>query len=161
MTHDLTTSEIERQNVLNNTMAIPRIKEVLDIEAYQFDGKYYLTKQMVADFYEVDVRTIERYIETNKEELERNGYFLCKGKKLKEFKLQFAPDKNVGHKTVALSLFDFRTFLNMGMLLAESEKAKKVRSVILGIVIATINEKAGGGTKYINWRDREYLPADL
>lgn len=161
MTHDLTTSEIERQNVLNNTMAIPRIKEVLDIEAYQFDGKYYLTKQMVADFYEVDVRTIERYIETNKEELERNGYFLCKGKKLKEFKLQFAPDKNVGHKTVALSLFDFRTFLNIGMLLAESEKAKKVRSVILDIVITTINEKAGGGTKYINWRDREYLPAAL
>ena len=44
---------------------------------------------MVADFYEVDVRTIERYLETNKEELERNGYFLCRGKQLKEFKLQW------------------------------------------------------------------------
>ena len=37
---------------------------------------------MVADFYEVDVRTIERYLETNKEELERkvktfiSGYIL-------------------------------------------------------------------------------------
>ena len=59
---------------------------------------------MVADFYEVDVRTIERYLETNKEELERNGYFLCRGKRLKEFNLQFAPDITVGHKTVSLSL---------------------------------------------------------
>ncbi len=47
------------------------------------------------------------------------------------------------------------------MLLSDSEKAKKLRSVILDIVIATINEKAGGGTKYINWRDREYLPAAI
>ncbi|MBE6289619.1 MAG: DNA-binding protein [Bacteroidaceae bacterium] len=161
MAKDLTVSKIERQNVLNNQVAIPRIQKALDIEAYHFEGKYYLTKQMVADFYEVDVRTIERYLESNKEELERNGYFLCKGKRLREFMLQFAPDINVGHKTVSLSLFDFRAFLNIGMLLAESEKAKRVRSLILDIVISTINEKAGGGTKYINWRDRDFLPAAI
>lgn len=63
MAKDLTTSAIERQNVLNNNLAIPRIQSALDIEAYHFEGKYYLTKQMVADFYEVDVRTIERYLE--------------------------------------------------------------------------------------------------
>lgn len=161
MAKDLTVSKIERQNVLNNQVAIPRIQKALDIEAYHFEGKYYLTKQMVADFYEVDVRTIERYLESNKEELERNGYILCKGKRLREFMLQFAPDINVGHKTVSLSLFDFRAFLNIGMLLAESEKAKRVRSLILDIVISTINEKAGGGTKYINWRDRDFLPAAI
>jgi len=161
MAKDLTVSKIERQNVLNNQVAIPRIQKALDIEAYHFEGKYYLTKQMVADFYEVDVRTIERYLESNKEELERNGYLLCKGKRLREFMLQFAPDINVGHKTVSLSLFDFRAFLNIGMLLAESEKAKRVRSLILDIVISTINEKAGGGTKYINWRDRDFLPAAI
>ena len=53
-------------------------------------------------------------------------------------------------KITQLGLFDFRAFLNIGMLLAESEKAKEVRSVILDIVISTINEKGGGGTKYIN-----------
>ncbi len=161
MTHDLTTSAIERQNVLNNNMAIPRIQKILDVEAYHFEGKYYLTKQMVADYYQVDTRTIERYTENNKEELERNGYFLCKGKRLKDFKLQFGPDKNVGAKTTFIALFDFRAFLNIGMLLAESEKAKHVRSTILDIVISTINEKAGGGTKYINWRDKGFLPAAI
>lgn len=45
MTRDLTTSAIERQNILNNNMAILRIKEVLDIETFQYEGKYYLTKQ--------------------------------------------------------------------------------------------------------------------
>ena len=116
---------------------------------------------MVADFYQVDIRTIERYVENNKEELERNGYFLCKGKRLKDFKLHFGPDKNVGTKTTSIALFDFRAFLNIGMLLAESEKAKQVRSTILDIVISTINEKTGGGTKYINWRDKGFLPAAI
>lgn len=161
MAKDLTTSAIERQNVLNNNMAIPRIQELLNVEAFYFEGKYYLTKQMVADFYEVDVRTIDNYLTANEAELKHNGYFLCKGNQLKDFKLQFAHEKTFATKITQLGLFDFRAFLNIGMLLAESEKAKNVRSIILDIVISTINEKAGGGTKYINWRDREFLPAAI
>ena len=161
MAKDLTTSQIERQNVLNNTVALPRIQEELSVKALEFEGRYVLTKQMVADYYGVDERTIERLLASNEEELKHNGYFLCKGKSLKDFKLQFANDINVAHKTVSLGLFDFRSFLNIGMLLTESEKAKYVRSRILDIVISTINEKTGGGTKYINRRDREYLPAAI
>lgn len=116
---------------------------------------------MVADFYEVEERTIERYLEKHSDELSANGYILCKGKHLKELKLQFAPVINVGSKTTQLGLFNFRSFLDMGMLLTESEKAKKVRSLILDFVITTINEKTGGGTKYINRRDVHYLPAAI
>ncbi len=114
---------------------------------------------MVADFYEVEERTIERYITQNEEELLHNGYVLCKGKALKEFKLQFAHLINEASKTTQLGLFNFRSFINIGMLLTESERAKALRSAILDIVIATINEKTGGGTKYINRRDVNYLPA--
>ena len=121
MAKDLTTSEISRQNILNNPVALPRIRETLDIKPLEFNGQFVLTKQMVADFYEVDVRTIERQLVANEEEL--------------------------------------AAFLNIGMLLTTSEKAKQVRGMILDIVIAVINEKTGGGTKYINRRDREYLPA--
>jgi hypothetical protein len=67
---------------------------------------------------------------------------------LKEFKLRYVKDIDVPNKTPQIGLFDFRSFLNIGMLLTESEKAKFVRSRILDIVIATINEKCGGGTKY-------------
>ena len=158
---DLTISSIERQNVLNNSFAIEHIQNTLDITGMMFDGEYRFTKKMVADFYEVEERTIERYIENYSSELSANGYFLCKGKRLKNLKLQFAPVINVGSKTTQLGLFNFRSFLNIGMLLAESEKAKALRSAILDIVIATINAKTGGGTKYINRRDVNYIPAAI
>jgi len=116
---------------------------------------------MVADFYEVDERTIERYLESHEQELKHNGYFLCKGKLLKEFKLYYVSDINVGKFTLQIGLFNFRAFLNIGMLISESEKAKQVRSLILDIVIATIHERIGGGTKYINRRDANYLPNAL
>lgn len=158
---DLTISNIERQNVLNNRFAIEHIQNTLDITGMMFDGEYRFTKKMVADFYEVEERTIERYIENFGSELSANGYFLCKGKRLKDLKLQFAPVINVGSKTTQLGLFNFRAFLNIGMLLTESEKAKQLRSLILDFVIATINEKTGGGTKFINRRDVNYLPAAI
>ena len=158
---DLTISNIERQNVLNNRFAVSKVQEHLDIEGMLFEGEYRFTKKMVADFYEVEERTIERYLEKHSDELAANGYVLCKGKILKDLKLQFAPVINVGRKTTQLGLFNFRSFLDMGMLLTESEKAKKVRSLILDFVITTINEKTGGGTKYINRRDVHYLPAAI
>ena len=161
MAKDLTTSQIERQNVLNNNVALPRIQESLDVKLLEFDGRYVLTKQMVADYYDVDIRTVENCLSANEDELRHNGYFLCCGNSLKEFKLRFAPEIDFGSKTTQLGLFDFRSFLNIGMILTTSEKAKWLRARILDIVIATINEKTGGGTKYINRRDREYLPAAI
>lgn len=159
MGKDLTQSNIERQNILNNRIAVEAIQGQLDIEGMLFEGEYRFTKQMVANYYEVDERTIERYVEQYSDELKHNGYVLSKGKHLKELKLQFAPVINVGSKTTQLGLFNFRSFLNIGMLLTESEKAKQVRSIMLDIVIGAINDKIGGGTKYINRRDVNYLSA--
>lgn len=161
MKKDLTISTIERQNVLNNRIAIDTIREQLALPAMLFENEYCFTKQMVADFYEVEERTIDRCLEKNEQELKYNGYFLCKGKRLNEFKLLFGHVINVATKTTVLGLFNFRAFLNIGMLLSESEKAKQVRSIILDIVITTINERSGGGTKYINRRDVNYLPAAI
>ena len=121
---DLTISNIERQNVLNNRFAVSKVQEHLDIEGMLFEGEYRFTKNGCR-FYEVEERTIERYLEKHSDELAANGYVLCKGKHLKELKLQFAPVINVGSKTTQLGLFNFRSFLDIGMLLTESEKAKK------------------------------------
>lgn len=161
MKKDLTISNIERQNILNNSIALDEITKQLNVTGMLFEGQYRFTKSMVAEFYGVDVSTIDRYLSKYDEELKHNGYFLCRGKKLKEFKLQFAHLINEVSKTTQLGLFNFRAFLNIGMLLTESEKAKFVRSQILDIVIATINNKTGGGTKYINRRDVNYLPAAI
>ena len=158
---DLTVSTIERQNVLNNRFAVDEIQRHLDISGMLFEGEYWLTKKMVADFYAVDVSTIDRCLAQNSDELKHNGYVLCKGKSLKAFKLQFAHLISEASKITQLGLFNFRAFLNIGMLLTESEKAKALRSMMLDLVIATIHEKTGGGTKFINRRDVQYLPAAI
>ena len=161
MAKDLTTSEISRQNILNNPVALPRIREAVEIEPLEYKGVLYVTKQMAADFYEVDLRTITNCLNANEEELKRNGYRVIKGDELKEFKLKYVREINFPNKMPHLGLFDFRSFLNIGMLLTTSEKAKQLRSMMLDIVIAVINEKTGGGTKYINRRDRNYITSAI
>jgi hypothetical protein len=159
--NDLTISSVERQNVLNNRFAVDALQEDLGFTGMLFEGEYRFTKKMVADFYEVDTSTIDRYLTQYADELKHNGYVLSKGKQLKDFKLQFAHVINEVSKTTQLGLFNFRAVLNVGMLLTESEKAKQVRTRILDIVISTINKRSGGGTKYINTRDIDFLPAAI
>ena len=132
MNNKLTLSNIERQNVLNNRLAIDAINKELNITGMLFNGEYLFTKQMVADFYEVNISTIDRYLSEYSDELKHNGYFLCRGKQLKEFKLQFAHLINEASKTTQLGLFNFRSLLNMGMLLSESEKPS--RFVVLFLI---------------------------
>lgn len=62
-------------------------------------------------------------------------------------------------KTRTLGIFDFRAFLNIAMLLTESERARVLRQTILDIVIDTINQRTGGSTKYINQRDEDFILA--
>lgn len=165
MPKDLTTSQIDRQNILNNDLAIAEIQKKSNSKGIPFEGKIILTKELVAAFYEVDVRTIERYINTYSDELSSNGFEILKGKRLNEFitayNKVFATDINVARKIRAMSVFDYRAFLNIGMLLSESEKARILRQMMLDIVIDLINKKTGGATKYINQRDKDFISASL
>ena len=165
MTKDLTTSRIDRQNILNNDLAVEEIQDTIEIKSVFWENKHYLTKEMVAAFFEVDVRTIERYISSYSEELTANGFELLKGKRLADFiaayNITFATDINVARKIRSMSVFDFRAFLNMAMLLADSERARALRQLMLDVVIDLINRKTGGGTKYINQRDKDYVFASL
>ncbi len=158
---DLTKSNIDRQNILNNHYALERIQEYIGLPAIFFEEEYWLTKQMVADFFEVDISTIDRYLEKHTDELKHNGYVLMRGNRLKNIKLAFSPVINIGSKTTQLGLFNARAFLNLAMLLVESDKARQLRSKILDIVIDTINQKTGGNTQYINQRDTDYLTSAI
>jgi hypothetical protein len=158
---NLTESNIERQNILNNKYALIRIQEYVGFTGMLFEGEYRFTKKMVADFFQVDISTIDRYLSTYEAELKNNGYILSKGKQLKEFKLQFLHLINEAKNTPQLGLFNFRSLLNLSMLLKESDNARLLRSKMLDIVIDTINERTGGGTKFINRHDANYLPAAI
>jgi ciab protein len=164
MPKDLTTSRLDRQNILNNEIAVEEIQEKSGIEGIVWNQKLYFTREMTANFFEVDIRTITRYIDQFNNELVENGYEVLKGKKLKEFKETaqvYGKDINVPTKTTVLGIFDFRSFLNLSMLLSESEKARALRQMMLDIVIDLINRKTGGGTKYINQRDKDFFFASI
>lgn len=161
MIKDLTNSQIDRQNILNNQYAFEEIRKAVGLVGILFENEYKFIKDQVSAFFEVDPRTIDRYLEKNSNELSQNGYEVLRGKRLQEFKLTIksmgVDDINVVHKVVNLGIFNFRSFLNLAMLLTESERAKTLRSVILDIVIDTVNKKTGGRTKYINQRDEDFI----
>lgn len=164
MNKDLTISRIDRQNILNNEMAIEEIQDKSGIEGISWEGKIYLTREAVAAFFEVDIRTISRYIEQYNEELTENGYVVLQGQELNSFLSaapEFAKDIDVPSKIRQLTLFDFRAFLNLAMLLSESEKARAMRLLMLDIVIDLINSPTGGGTKYLDQQDKDCLGSAL
>ncbi|MDZ7818845.1 MAG: DNA-binding protein [Aliarcobacter sp.] len=161
MSKDLTNSPIDRQNILNNGFALEEIKKATNIKGIEFEGSMRLTKEQIALFFDIDIRTLERYIEKFGDELSVNGYEVLKGQKLNKFReeisKQFVTGVDVGHKVRNLAIFDFRSFLNLAMLLSESDNARILRQTILDIVIDIINQKTGGATKYINQRDEDFL----
>lgn len=178
---DLTLSNIDRQNILNNQDAVENMQDYLGLTGLLYEGRYYFTTKIVADYYDVSSRTLTNVINANEEEIRHNGYQVIKGAKLKEFKDLFGPlltdieadsqketdfplliknDDNQGFKRLkSLAIYDFRAFLNIGMLLTESDNAKRLRSSVLDIVIDTLNKKTGGSTKFINQRDEEFIVA--
>lgn len=174
MTKDLTSSDTHRKNILNNKLALQEVEKEVAFPGVVFEGIIRYTKKQITQFYDVDERTINRYLEHHEQEFLSSGYETLKGKRLNDFKLTCESMMGeVEHgrdiyvltmdeafkKTSILGVFSFRAFLNIGMLLTESDRAKQLRALILDIVIDTINTKIGGNTKYVNQREQEFLPS--
>lgn len=164
MGKDLTVSSIERQNVLNNRYAIEEIQKATQIQGIVFEDRVVVLKEQVADFFEVTPRTIDNYISRFEAELRQNGYAVLRGNRLEAFKIAVREQvvneiDFVNIKTPQLGIFDFRAFLNIAMLITESERARLLRQTILDIVIDTINQRTGGATRYINQRDADFIHA--
>jgi len=161
MSKDLTNSSVDRQNVLNNPYALAEIERAAGIHGIPFEGRTVVLKEQVAAFFEVTPRTVDNYLEKFSAELRQNGYELLKGKRLQKCKIAiqatFGHEADFVTKTTVLGVFDFRAFLNLAMVMTESERAGLLRKAILDIVIDTINRRTGGGTKYINQRDEDFI----
>ncbi len=102
---DLTNSNIDRQNILNNRFAVEKIQDYVGITGMLFKEQYCFTKKMIAEFYDIDISTIDRYLKKNESELKNNGYVLIRGNSLKDFKLQFGHLINEVTKTTVLGLY--------------------------------------------------------
>jgi transcriptional antiterminator len=119
---DLTVSQIDRQNILNNPYALQEIERATKIKGILFEGRSVVLKEQVAKFFDVTLRTIENYLEKYEAELSKNGYVILRGERLKTLKKILIKDDvheidfgNIS-KTPQLAIFDFRAFLNLAML---------------------------------------------
>ena len=158
---DLTNTAVTRQNILNNPFAVDEIQQAVGIKGVLFENEYKFVKRQIADFFEVTERTINNCLMKNKEELTKNGYEVLSGNRLIDFMLvssrEFGKETDFPTKFTVLGIFNFRAFLNVGMLLSDSNKARELRSLMLDIVIDTINKRTGGSTKFINQRNGDFL----
>lgn len=138
MSGDLTTSAVARQNILNNPYAVAEVEKAVGVRGVPFENQRIVIKAQVAGFFEVSDRAIDDLIAQHGDELTQSGYEVVKGKRLKSLKdaimlaqldeLNFAEFKH----TPQLGIFPFRAFLNLSMLLAGSERARRNWRVIVG-----------------------------
>ena len=121
--------ERKLQMTEDNIHQLELVKEILML------GKTDLmTVKMCAEYFEVNLSTLEMVIVNNREELEENGY---KVYNYNELKSKFQNPNVLGIKRFpnrGKALLTKRTLLNIGMLLRDSRVAKELRRRILDIV---------------------------
>ena len=127
-----------RTKNLNRIDVLEKVGSLLLLPSTEF-----ATTQQVATFFEVNLETIQKLIQRNKEELVNSGLISLKGQQLKELKetiekLEFgAMDiKSIPKKVTILTVLPKRAILNIGMLLRDSEVAKRLREALLDVVEA-------------------------
>ncbi|MCF8568015.1 hypothetical protein LLE49_25145 [Alicyclobacillus tolerans] len=95
----------------------------------------HVTVQMAATYYESPQRTVETLIRSHKEELQQDGLKVLSGEELKRFATWMTKvakdDTLISSKTRHLMVLPRRAVLRIGMLLRDSEVAKRVRDHLL------------------------------
>ncbi|BBM83658.1 hypothetical protein [Candidatus Uabimicrobium amorphum] len=122
------------------------LNEVGKLESFTENG--WTTTEYIAKFYDVAVPTVKSVVLRNKNEVIMDGYKIIQKKDLRapKFRKMFGTDiekkiKPLHSKTRSIALFSRRAVLRIGMLLRDSEVAKKVRSYLLNSENRTLNNE--------------------
>lgn len=132
---ELLESKEVREQYLQKVDELEKIKKLVLLPNTEL-----MTTRMVAEWYEVETATIEKLTQRNREELTTNGFKHLRYKEIKE--LVSNPDKmsELRISRQGSNVFSKRAVLNIGMLLRDSEVAKKLRSNILDVYEAAPDE---------------------
>ncbi|MCZ2524708.1 hypothetical protein [Streptomyces sp. HB2AG] len=117
-----------RSGLSRHVHALDKVKALVLLP----DGLH-VTTRMVADYFEVGERVVNRIIVRHREELESNGFRVLRGADLEEFKsdtLSLYPGSYPQPRS-GLALFPRRAVLNVAMLLRDSDVARRVRTYLL------------------------------
>lgn len=138
-----------RDNAISHYEVLEKVKEL-----FLLPGTEIATLKLVADFYEVDEKVVEKVYTRHLDELESDG--MCSkrytelsnlqyvGLKTAKGKVTFTFDngKMFDYPTRGTKVFPRRAILRVGMLLRDSEIAREVRTQLLNI-----EEKSSDETK--------------
>jgi len=97
----------------------------------------YVTTEMAANYYEVDLKLIQKVIERHRDELLHDGLRVLSGSELRRYHISLMSVSNnvspFSLKTRFLTIIPRRALLKIGMLLRDSEVAKMVRTYLLNV----------------------------
>lgn len=140
-----------REQLINRLEVLDKVKQVVTMPNTEL-----LTIEQVADYYEVPLETIKTIVGRHFDELTEDGYKVySKAELVNLIKVQNETLKNLKGKTIitinnqsiiipnrGLRLFTRRALLRVGMLLRDSEIAKRVRTYLLDVEnLATEEQK--------------------
>jgi hypothetical protein len=121
----LTTSRVERDRHVTRVDALDKVRGLIYLP-----GDTYVTTEMAAAYFEVDIETIKKFTQRSVDELETDGYRVIEGHELRDMKSL----SGIGGRARSLALFPKRAVLRMAMLLRDSAIARAVRDEILNKV---------------------------
>lgn len=149
---ELLESKELREKLIDRLDVLDKVKELVCLPSTEL-----MTVEQVADFYEVPVESISTVAKRNTEELENDGFkFFKQGEVLKLLKVQNELLVKTQAKVIVtlenenkleipnrgLRLFTKRSVLRVGMLLRDSEVAKRIRTYLLDVEnLATTEQK--------------------
>ncbi len=114
-------------------------------------GNEFATTQQVSAFYGVPQKTITSLVVDHRDELAANGYHVLTGEQLNSLK-EFS---YVGKRARSLAVFTRTAVLNVGMLLTESEVARKVRAYLLAVEATATPEHRASAVELIRLQERQ------
>jgi len=80
---NLTVSQTERGNILNNNFTIKEVYDCLDFTSVMFEGRFRLNRNMITNDFGVKEKTIDRFLNQYTTELGQNGYGIITGNRLR------------------------------------------------------------------------------
>lgn len=98
----------------------------------------HVTRDMVANYFEVDPETIKKLVQRNQDELQANGLRILRGQELRDMMSLSSIDSRAS----ALMVFTRRTVLVTAMLLRDSPVARQLRTHLLDVEERTVAPKA-------------------
>lgn len=113
-----------RESVIDRTDVLDKVKKL-----FMLPDDLHISVEMAAEYYEVGIRAITSLIHDNRDELESDGLRIIRGNELISFKEMGV----VGKKAAGFTIIPRRAVLRMGMLLRDSEVAKRVRDYLLNV----------------------------